>query len=85
MVQLDQQELDKEENKWKLSLVLYVIGEMLGFNFMKRYTAQHWTSIAKPELYYYDEGYYIVKFQTEAYMKEILYYGPYTQQQQQKI
>ncbi|KAM3326042.1 hypothetical protein P3S67_001168 [Capsicum chacoense] len=45
---------------------------------MKRYIAQHWKSIAKPELYYHDEGYYIVKFQTEANIKEILYSRPYS-------
>lgn len=60
------------------SLVLYMIGNMPGFNFMKRYITQHWTTIAKPELFYHDERYYLVKFQIESDMKEILYYGPYT-------
>ncbi|KAF3675337.1 hypothetical protein FXO37_05924 [Capsicum annuum] len=47
-----------------------VNGEMPGFNFMKRYIAQQWSAVAKPELYYHDEGYYIVKFQFEPDMKE---------------
>ncbi|PHT89687.1 hypothetical protein T459_04800 [Capsicum annuum] len=75
VVQLDQQDLEKEESKWKFSLVLYVIGEMPGFNFMKRYIAQQWSAVAKPELYYHDEGYYIVKFQFEPDMKEVFAIG----------
>lgn len=31
-----------------------------------------------PELYYHNEGYYLVKFHTEAVMKEILFAGPYS-------
>lgn len=51
--------------------------EMLGFNLMKKCIAQHWTAVANSKLFYHDEGYYIVKFQSEVDMQKILYAGPH--------
>ncbi|KAH0706100.1 hypothetical protein KY289_011176 [Solanum tuberosum] len=51
---------------------------MPGFNYMKRFISQSWTTMASPNFFYHDEGYYVVKFPSESYMKEIVFTGPYS-------
>lgn len=77
-MKLDEKEQEKEEEKWKHSLILFVIREMPRYNYMKRFIAQSLTNVASPTLYYHDEGYYVVKFQSESDLKEILFTGPYS-------
>ncbi|XP_059310918.1 uncharacterized protein LOC132062351 [Lycium ferocissimum] len=76
--QLDKIEIEKEEMKWRNSLIVYSIGETPGYNLMTQYIAQAWCRVAEPEVFLIDEGYYVIKFKTEADMREILYSGPYS-------
>ncbi|XP_019227721.1 PREDICTED: uncharacterized protein LOC109209010 [Nicotiana attenuata] len=45
---------------------------------MKRYINQMWNTVAMPDLFYHDEGYYLVRFHSLEEMKEIMCAGPYT-------
>ncbi|XP_070036263.1 uncharacterized protein [Nicotiana tomentosiformis] len=76
MVQLDKLEVEEDENKWRCALIAYIIGDGPGYNAMKRCIKSHWSHVTEPELFYHDEGYYIIKFQTAADAREILYAGP---------
>ncbi|XP_060182421.1 uncharacterized protein LOC132612097 [Lycium barbarum] len=78
VAQLEQEEMDSEIRKWSSALIVYVIGETPGYNYMLRYVTQNWNKVAEPEVFLHEEGYYVVKFQTLADMYEILYSGPYT-------
>ncbi|XP_019250880.1 PREDICTED: uncharacterized protein LOC109229780 [Nicotiana attenuata] len=49
-----------------------------GYNAMKQYINLHWSHVAEPDLFYQDEGYYIIRFQTIADAQEILCAGPYS-------
>jgi len=73
MVQLEEDEVQVEEDKWKCALIAYVIGECPGYNTMHRYITMNWTTVTKPDIYLHEEGYYIVKFQNLSYTNEILY------------
>ncbi|KAG5623025.1 hypothetical protein H5410_008243 [Solanum commersonii] len=44
----------------------------------QRDISQTWANVANPDLFYHDEGYYVVKFQSEPDLKEILFAGPYS-------
>ncbi|XP_009624495.1 uncharacterized protein [Nicotiana tomentosiformis] len=77
LVQLDRDEVEKEIEKWKCALIVYIIGEMPGYNAMKRYIALNWANTAEPKLLLHDEGYYVIKFQTLGDKNEIFYVGPY--------
>nr|XP_016469827.1 PREDICTED: uncharacterized protein LOC107792151 [Nicotiana tabacum] len=78
MVQLDKSEVKEEENKWRCALIAYILGDGPGYNAMKRYINLHWSHVPEPELFYHDEGYYIIRFQTIADAREILCAGPYS-------
>ncbi|XP_009603376.1 uncharacterized protein [Nicotiana tomentosiformis] len=53
-------------------------GDGPGYNAMKRYINLHWSHVTEPELFYHDEGYYIIRFQSVADAREILCAGPYS-------
>lgn len=74
-VKLDKKETERETDKWKNSLVIYILGETPGYNQMQRYIAQNWNKVAKPDLYYHEDGYYIARFANEKSLHEILYDG----------
>ncbi|XP_009770244.1 uncharacterized protein [Nicotiana sylvestris] len=78
VAQLDKEEVEQETQNWKSDLIVYIIGDIPGYNYMKNYVAQNWAIVGEPEVFLHDEGYYIIKFQSVADMNEILYSGPYT-------
>ncbi|XP_019250861.1 PREDICTED: uncharacterized protein LOC109229761 [Nicotiana attenuata] len=78
VAKLEKSEIEQENLKWKNALIVYVLGEKPGYNSMKRYINQVWNIVAMPDLFYHDEGYYLVRFQTLEDMKEIMCAGPYT-------
>ncbi|KAH0746139.1 hypothetical protein KY285_007796 [Solanum tuberosum] len=78
MVQLEEDEVQVEEYKWKCALIAYVIGECPGYNTMHRHITMNWTVVTKPDVYLHEEGHYIVKFQNLSDMNEIVYTRPYT-------
>lgn len=55
-----------------------MIGDTPGYNFISRYISQIWNSIAKSDLYYHEDGYYVVRFQSMADLNEFIYSGSYT-------
>lgn len=77
VVQLDREEVEKENAKWRCALIAYVIGELPGYNYM-RYIDRTWMDIAVPDLYLHENGYYVIRFQTMEEMQHILYFGPLT-------
>ncbi|XP_070049826.1 uncharacterized protein [Nicotiana tomentosiformis] len=78
IIKLDKGETEKKIDKWKSTLIVYVVGDTPGYNYMSKYVQQNWNNVSEPGIYYHEEGYYIVKFQSIADMNEILYAGPYT-------
>ena len=73
MVQLEEKEVQEEEQKWKCVLIAYVIGECPRYNTMKRYILMNWSSVNKPEVFFHEDGYYLIKFQNISDMNEILF------------
>ncbi|WMV19836.1 hypothetical protein MTR67_013221 [Solanum verrucosum] len=78
IVELAQEEIDKELHKWNCSLIAYFIGETPGYKSMQRYVMQFWANAAQPDLYLHEVGHYIIRFQNKEDMQEVFYNGPYT-------
>lgn len=41
VVQLDKSEVEREAEKWKCALIVFIIGEKPGYNYMRRYIEQY--------------------------------------------
>ncbi|KAK6782209.1 hypothetical protein RDI58_020005 [Solanum bulbocastanum] len=78
MVQLEQEDVQTEEERRKCAIIAYVIGECPRYNTIHRYITMNWTTVAKPDVYLHEEGYYTVKFQSLSDLKEIMCTGPYS-------
>lgn len=52
VVQLEKEEVDPEIEKWKCSLIVYVIRDSPGYSLMYRYIKQTWNKIADPNCSY---------------------------------
>ncbi|XP_059301875.1 uncharacterized protein LOC132053789 [Lycium ferocissimum] len=75
---LEQEEIDREMRKWRSALIVYVIGDTPGYNYMSKFVTQTWNKVVEPEVFLHKEGYYVIKFQSVEDMNEILFSGPYT-------
>ncbi|KAH0763531.1 hypothetical protein KY290_019604 [Solanum tuberosum] len=78
VAQLDKQEVEPEIQKWKCALIAYFLGETPGYNVICIYIAANWKNIEAPEVFYHDEGYYIIKFQSIEDMQAIYYTRHYS-------
>lgn len=78
VVQLEVQDVKKEEEKWSATLIAYIVGENPGYNVMRRYIAQHWLDIGEQDLFLHEDDYYVIKFQNMDDMHRIFHVGPHT-------
>ncbi|KAK6776675.1 hypothetical protein RDI58_027676 [Solanum bulbocastanum] len=44
---------------------------------MSKYIAQNWNKVSEPDIFYHEDGYYVVRFKSMGDPKEILHAGPY--------
>ncbi|PHU12105.1 hypothetical protein BC332_19035 [Capsicum chinense] len=78
VVILEAPEIVKQKLKWNNALAVSTFGEAPALSYMRNYIALYWNFVAKPELYYYDDGFYIVKFQNTQDIDDVLFSGPYS-------
>src|SRR4051812_41038637 len=57
---------------------MYVIGENLSMNAVKNFMIRVWNFVTLPNMYYNEEGYFIIKFTSEIDRDLVMRKGPYT-------
>lgn len=77
-VEIEAEDVASEIEFWKSSLIMYVLGGDLSMTAVKQYMEKYWNFVRLPELYYNDEGYFILKFRTLDDMNLVMSKGPYT-------
>ncbi|XP_021863540.2 uncharacterized protein [Spinacia oleracea] len=78
VAQLQQKELDSMADKWQAAIVMYVVGDSPTIAFVKRFMAAVWSNMTQPQVFYHDEGYFILKFANVEDKNTIVAGGPYT-------
>lgn len=66
------------QKKWKRTVILYVVGAEPTIAALERFIAGQWNFVAKPEIYYHNEGYYMILFDSIEDRNEVVYSGPHT-------
>lgn len=56
VVKLCKDEVDLETKKWKHALILQVVGALPTIASLEWYIANQWNYIAKPTIYYHNDG-----------------------------
>ncbi|XP_019256569.1 PREDICTED: uncharacterized protein LOC109235000 [Nicotiana attenuata] len=77
IVELCKEEIEEETLKWKQALILYVVGGIPTIGATERYIASVWKFIAKPKVYFHNDGYFMVRFNSIEDRDEVLYSGPH--------
>lgn len=75
--QLCVNELAKEVEKWMNSIILYVIGNSLTIAYLKNYLQNQCGVVGRFEIFYHNEGYFVVRFEKGADKDRMLYEGPF--------
>ncbi|XP_058761495.1 uncharacterized protein LOC131634890 [Vicia villosa] len=77
-IEIEDDDIATEVKYWENALILYAMGEDLSMHMVKNFMEKAWNFIKLPELYYHDEGYFIIRFQSQSDLDAVLMKGPYT-------
>ncbi|XP_075083608.1 uncharacterized protein LOC142167344 [Nicotiana tabacum] len=78
IVQSDLEDVEQENEKWNTTLVLYVIGNSLSIGAMERFLNSVGKYSMKPQIYYYNEDYFVIRFANLEERNQVMYTGPHT-------
>ncbi|XP_058759242.1 uncharacterized protein LOC131632512 [Vicia villosa] len=77
-VVIESQDVQSEIQFWANALILYAVGDELSMNDVKKFMVSAWYFVTLPELYYNEEGYFLVRFKSKDERDAVLMRGPYT-------
>ncbi|CAK8530596.1 unnamed protein product [Lathyrus sativus] len=63
---------------WETALIMYVIGGDLSMNMVKQFMIKQWNFVKLPDMYYNNEGYFVLRFHSHKERDDMLMKGPYT-------
>lgn len=78
VIKIEEEDVESELYFWKNALILCVLGADLSMSMLKSYMQRVWNFVHLPDLYYHDEGYFILHFRNHEDMDVVLMKGPYT-------
>ncbi|XP_058771879.1 uncharacterized protein LOC131645220 [Vicia villosa] len=77
-VEIEEEDIASELRHWDSALIMYVLGGDLSMNNVKQFMIRNWNFVKLPEMYFNDEGYFILRFHTMDDKDLVLTKGPYT-------
>lgn len=77
VAQLQASELQAGNQKLANANIFYVVGYSPTIAAVYRFVEQQWSNIAKPVVYWHEDGYFIINFQSADDMHTVLYSGPH--------
>jgi hypothetical protein len=77
-VEIEATDVDSEIQFWASSLIMYVLGGDLSMTVVKQFMIRHWSFVKLPNMFYNEDGYFILRFHSLADKDAVLMQGPYT-------
>ncbi|XP_021744067.1 uncharacterized protein LOC110710117 [Chenopodium quinoa] len=77
IAELQAAELEEGNRKWANALVFYVVGFYPTIDVVLRFFAQQWNDMQKPDVYWHDDGYFIINMCSSDDRDTILCSGPH--------
>lgn len=77
-VEINDEDMASELQFWENALIMYVMGEDLSMRAIKNFMQKMWNFVQLPDLYYHDEGYFILRFKNSEDMDVVLMKGQYS-------
>ncbi|CAK8540004.1 unnamed protein product [Lathyrus sativus] len=76
-VLIEEDDVRSEVKFWESSLILYAMGADLSMNAVKNFMTRSWNFVQLPDMYFNDEGYFILRFKSFKDRDEVLLRGLY--------
>lgn len=76
VAQLQISEMEKENAKWANAIILYVIGDTPTITYLKTFLHKQ-CGISAIEVFYHNEGYFVIRFEDRKDKDKMLFEGPY--------
>ncbi|CAK8542502.1 unnamed protein product [Lathyrus sativus] len=76
-VQIEEDDVSSEVKFWESSLILYAMRADLSMNAVKNFMTRSWNFVQLPDMYFNDEGYFILRFKSFTDRDEVMLRGPY--------
>jgi len=67
-----------EASKWKNAIFMYVVDDCPSLKYINTYIIKQWHYSTPPDVFYHDEGYYVIRFASIEEKNTALCSGPYT-------
>ncbi|CAK8535210.1 unnamed protein product [Lathyrus sativus] len=77
-INIEQEDIETEIQFWDNALILYVVGDDLSMNTMKNFMQRMWNFVKMPDLYYHDDGYFLIIFSSQEDKEAVMMKGSYT-------
>ncbi|CAK8572288.1 unnamed protein product [Lathyrus sativus] len=77
-IQIEEEDVEKEVKFWEFALIMYVLGVDLSMNAMKQFMSKTWNFVKLPDMFYNEEGYFILRFHSFQDKDLVLMKGPYS-------
>lgn len=75
-VQLDKVEVERETEKWKSAMILYVVGDSPTIGAVERFIVSQGNYATKSKIYYHNDGYFVERFQSINGRDAVMFSGP---------
>ncbi|CAK8573409.1 unnamed protein product [Lathyrus sativus] len=76
-IEIEEADVADELEFWENSIILSALGETLSMNAVKKFMEMSWNCVALPELYYNEEGYFIMRFRSKEDNESVMAQGSY--------
>ena len=77
-VMIEDEDIESELKFWDTTLIMYVLGADMSMHSVKHFMMQNWNFVPLPDMYYHDEGYFLLRFSSHREREEVMMKGPYT-------
>ena len=77
IVHIETQDVANLKIFWDRAVVLYVVGGNTCANIIRGFIRKQWSQVLMPTIHEHEDGYFIIKFNSESECDEILKGGPY--------
>lgn len=77
-VEIELEDVEAEIQYWDNALIMYAIGGNLSMHAVKNYMRKMWSFMQIPQMFYNEEGYFIMKFKSDEDRDEVMMKGLYT-------
>ncbi|XP_058783664.1 uncharacterized protein LOC131658381 [Vicia villosa] len=77
-VEIEEDDIASEIRYWDTALIMYVLGGDLSMNTVKQFMIRNWNFAKLPDMFFNDEGYFILRFPSMDDKDLVLTKGPYT-------